>query len=88
MRTLLSLTLVCSFAAAADHPGIRDDIDSRAQRFGDISRRIWELAEVGYQETQSSALLAVSCNRPGFGWIAAWRKCPRPSLPPSAKASR
>src|SRR5271166_4034735 len=66
MRPLLILTALASLAAAADHPGIRDDIDSRAQHFGDISRRIWEFAEVGYKETRSSALLAGELEAAGF----------------------
>lgn len=66
MRPLLILIALSSFARAADRPGIRDDIDSRAQHFGDISRRIWEFAEVGYKETKSSALLASELEAAGF----------------------
>ena len=32
-------------------------IDARADTYRDIAMRIWSFAEVGYQETQSSALL-------------------------------
>src|ERR1035438_4441507 len=32
-------------------------IDTRAQHFGDVSRQVWEFAEVGYKEVRSSALL-------------------------------
>jgi len=66
MRTLLILIALSPFATAADRPGMRDEIDSRAQHFGDISRRIWEFAEVGYKETQSSALLAGELQSAGF----------------------
>ena len=32
-------------------------VDAHAERLGAVSRQIWELAEVGYKETKSSALL-------------------------------
>src|SRR6516225_9813067 len=52
--------------SAADHPSMRDEVDSKAQHFGDVSRRIWEFAEVGYKETRSSALLANELKSAGF----------------------
>lgn len=42
------------------------EIDARAERYGDLSRRIWELAEVGYKETRSSALLRDELRSAGF----------------------
>jgi aminobenzoyl-glutamate utilization protein B len=36
---------------------VSDFIDQNATTFGDIAQTIWDLAEVGYQETESSALL-------------------------------
>ena len=41
-------------------------MDSQAERFGQLSRKIWELAEVGYKETQSSALLKSQLETEGF----------------------
>ena len=41
-------------------------MDSRATYYGDISRKIWEFAEVGYKETQSSALLQAELKKNGF----------------------
>jgi aminobenzoyl-glutamate utilization protein B len=58
--------LLASVLATAGHPDIVDSIESRAQHFGDVARRIWEFAEVGYKETQSSALLQDELRRAGF----------------------
>ncbi|MFN0110042.1 MAG: amidohydrolase [Blastocatellia bacterium] len=48
----------------------RDDIlkkmDARADYFGDLSRRIWEFAEVGYKENNSSTLLKAELRAAGF----------------------
>src|SRR5437764_10319389 len=66
MRTTMFLLVLSTFGTAADRPAMRDEIDSRAQHFGDISRKIWEFAEVGYKETKSSALLASELEGAGF----------------------
>jgi len=60
MKALVPLLLCVGFLAAADHPEIHDDIDSRAQHFGDVSRKIWEFAEVGFVP-----------GTPGHSWQAA-----------------
>ena len=44
--------------------GVR--VDAHAERLGALSRQIWELAEVGYKETKSSALLQAELTRAGF----------------------
>ncbi|MGD8321939.1 MAG: amidohydrolase [Gemmatimonadota bacterium] len=41
-------------------------LDARADEFGTIAEKIWDLAEVGYMETQSSALLAGELEAHGF----------------------
>jgi len=41
-------------------------LDGRQERFTEVAMRIWDLAEVGYQETQSSALLAGELEAQGF----------------------
>ena len=66
MRFLLSLLTCATLTIAADRPAVRDYIDSRAAHFGDVSRQIWEWAEVGYKETQSSALLQSELRAAGF----------------------
>jgi aminobenzoyl-glutamate utilization protein B len=41
-------------------------MDERAERYGDLSRRIWEIAEVGYKEKQSAELLKSELRAAGF----------------------
>lgn len=41
-------------------------VDANSERLGAVSRQIWELAEVGYKETKSSALLQAELRRAGF----------------------
>jgi aminobenzoyl-glutamate utilization protein B len=41
-------------------------MDERAPHFGELSRRIWEFAEVGYKEKESSALLKSELQAAGF----------------------
>ncbi len=41
-------------------------LDKQAAHYGGISRQIWEFAEVGYQETKSSALLQDELKAAGF----------------------
>src|SRR5260370_7654477 len=57
MRILL-LTIVCASAALADDKQtILKQMDARAAHYGDVSRKIWEFAEVGYKEVKSAELL-------------------------------
>ncbi len=51
---------------ADDRPEMLRQMDAQAQHFGDISRSIWEFAEVGYQEAKSSALLKSELRSAGF----------------------
>lgn len=41
-------------------------IDKQAAHYGELSRQIWDYAEVGYQETKSSALLQEELKKEGF----------------------
>lgn len=41
-------------------------LDAREERLADVAQRIWDLAEVGYMETESSALLAGELEAHGF----------------------
>ncbi len=41
-------------------------MDASTQAWGDVSRRIWEFAEVGYKETQSADLLKARLKEYGF----------------------
>jgi aminobenzoyl-glutamate utilization protein B len=65
---VLILTLAPAPPAAAQmtKPDVAAFLDARAQEFGDIAMKIWDLAEVGYQEKQSSALLEGELEAHGF----------------------
>ena len=41
-------------------------IDSKYDQYSAIANKIWEYAEVGFQETQSSALLQETLSKAGF----------------------
>ncbi|MGH7477575.1 MAG: amidohydrolase [Longimicrobiales bacterium] len=45
---------------------VTQQIDLRAGHLGDVAQRIWEYAEVGYQEERSSALLQEELRQAGF----------------------
>lgn len=51
---------------SADHAHIIQSVDARAQRIGQVAHAIWGFAEVGYQETRSSALLEEELRKAGF----------------------
>jgi aminobenzoyl-glutamate utilization protein B len=70
-RTMAALALISGLAptgiAAQDGKQLVSDfIDRNATDFGDIAQTIWDLAEVGYQETESSALLQRTLRGAGF----------------------
>ena len=78
MKIMLRMVLCCVISVfSLPHAGLPQAagdwrvlliqrMDARAQHYGEISRRIWELAEVGYQEVKSSALLKTELQRSGF----------------------
>jgi aminobenzoyl-glutamate utilization protein B len=49
-----------------DRDALLRKMDERADHFGELSRRIWEFAEVGYKEKQSSDLLKSTLRDAGF----------------------
>jgi aminobenzoyl-glutamate utilization protein B len=51
---------------AAERSSVLGALDQRATHFGDLSRQVWEWAEVGYKETNSSRLLASELRSAGF----------------------
>ena len=53
-------------AAAEGNDEMLRKMDERADHFGQLSRRIWEFAEVGYKENQSSELLRSELSAAGF----------------------
>ena len=61
--------LLCFWAAALadDKQAILEQMDARAQHYGEVSRKIWEYAEVGYKEYKSADLLKSELRDAGFG---------------------
>jgi len=70
MKHLLITLAIAPLAYAQCTPKERDSLlqrmDSSAAHFGDISKQIWDLAEVGYQEERSAALLRDELKQAGF----------------------
>jgi aminobenzoyl-glutamate utilization protein B len=62
--SLLLLPLTAAIAQDADE--ILDSVESRYEDTAKLAREIWEFAEVGYQETQSSGLLQQAMTAEGF----------------------
>lgn len=71
-RCILALPLAFVAAPAqaqiseTERAAIVRNVDERATALADTARAIWDLAEVGYQETRSSALLQAQLKAAGF----------------------
>jgi aminobenzoyl-glutamate utilization protein B len=67
-----SLTLILSGSPAGAQVTAQDkqtliaSVEKGAPRMADVAHQIWEFAEVGYQETKSSALLQSELRKAGF----------------------
>lgn len=69
VTVVVLLSLAASTAAAqrpTDATGVLAALDARAPAYAGIARQIWGFAEVGYQETKSSALLQEQLRSAGF----------------------
>jgi aminobenzoyl-glutamate utilization protein B len=64
-RTLL-LIATTTILSAADNDSVLARVAAHADRFGTVSRQIWEAAELGFHETKSSALLQQELTANGF----------------------
>jgi aminobenzoyl-glutamate utilization protein B len=53
-------------SAADEREELLRKMDAQAQHYGELSRKIWEFAEVGYKEKQSSDLLKAELRANGF----------------------
>ena len=62
----LAALLVLLAPLAGAEPLVLERIEADAERNERVARRIWEWAELGYQETRSSALLAEQLEQAGF----------------------
>src|SRR5262245_6519700 len=66
---LIVLAASASIAGAQANAGkqrVLASIDAKADRYKDVASQIWNFAEVGYQETKSSALLQAELKSAGF----------------------
>jgi aminobenzoyl-glutamate utilization protein B len=52
--------------AADERAELLKQMDAQARHYGELSRKIWEFAEVGYKERQSSELLIAELRANGF----------------------
>jgi aminobenzoyl-glutamate utilization protein B len=70
LRLTVAAILLASFAYSQAIDPVRSELlarmDTEAPRYAKLSRQIWEFAEIGYQETKSSALLAGELKQAGF----------------------
>ncbi|MBI2220855.1 MAG: amidohydrolase [Acidobacteria bacterium] len=70
MRRVLLLLAASTVTLGAQTPSTFDTvtqhIDGRRDRYATVARQIWEFAEVGFQETKSSALLQGVLRAAGF----------------------
>ncbi|WP_116106038.1 amidohydrolase [Lewinella sp. IMCC34191] len=60
------MVLAASALAAQDHAAVLQDIDRQADDYFAVAKQIWDFAEVGYQEEESSALLQQLLKDEGF----------------------
>ena len=63
---MIQFLLLAVPAFAGDSAAVLKGIDARAPRYGDMSRKIWEFAEVGYKEHKSAQLLKADLREAGF----------------------
>ena len=66
MRTFLLFLIAASPLVADDKSALLEKMDARAAHYGDVSRTIWEFAEVGYKEHKSAELLKRELRSAGF----------------------
>jgi aminobenzoyl-glutamate utilization protein B len=65
---VLALCVISLFAKAqeADKKKVIQSIQNRSDQYGQIAQKIWNFAEVGYKEKQSSLLLQETLRQAGF----------------------
>jgi aminobenzoyl-glutamate utilization protein B len=68
LATTAAIASPVTFSAQSAHPygPLTAHIDERRDRYAAVAHRIWEFAEVGFQETKSSALLQEELRAAGF----------------------
>jgi aminobenzoyl-glutamate utilization protein B len=63
---LVTLLATLAIAWGADNSAVLQSVDKHAAQYGEVSKQIWQFAEVGYQETKSSSLLQQQLKTAGF----------------------
>lgn len=63
---VLSIAMITTSVMADDRDELLSFIDGRYEETADLAQNLWELAEVGYQETRSSELLQSELRAAGF----------------------
>src|SRR5690242_8272382 len=66
LAALLAAGAAQAKVAAAQRAAILASVDKAGPHLGEVAHRIWDYAEVGYQETKSSALLQSELKGSGF----------------------
>jgi aminobenzoyl-glutamate utilization protein B len=66
MRWIVVLLLAGAALAAENKPAMLAKMDAAAAHYGDVSRKIWEFAELGYKENKSAELLKSELRGAGF----------------------
>ncbi|MBM3794184.1 MAG: amidohydrolase [Acidobacteria bacterium] len=66
LAACLSVPILSAQLPRADRARVLKQMDDTAPHYGQLSRLIWEFAEVGYKETKSSALLQDELRKHGF----------------------
>jgi aminobenzoyl-glutamate utilization protein B len=62
----LFLAFVCVLPARADKADLSKSVDAHSDAAWEMAKKIWDFAEPGYQEKQSSKLLADAMEKAGF----------------------
>jgi aminobenzoyl-glutamate utilization protein B len=70
MRRTLVLAAASALLSAADSDAVLARVAAHADRFGAISRQIWETPELGFHENKSSQLLQQELSANGFQVVA------------------
>ena len=65
-RQIFSFVIFFLFLGQVNASGIYDSINSHQLQFEDVALKIWDHAELGYQENKSSQLLSQELEKEGF----------------------
>ena len=69
IRAILLFVIAASALVADNKSALLQKMDARAQHYGEVSRKIWEFAEVGYKENKSAELLKSELRSAGFSVV-------------------